>query len=207
MFMCGSWVGTSSRSLHSGRRRHCHCHHHHHHHHHHHRHHHTQSSFRNYAESNGISGSRFIFADVYPLESHVFYKGVCDVHLDNFPYSAHGTLADVMYTGVPHIAIPADTMASRVSSSLLLAGGYPAHMIAYDLIEYQSILMSLLHPELRSNLQSLKRKLRDSVLQSAAFDSALFARELQRGLRVFWEAAHASDEHLNVKVAAVQGEI
>ena len=67
--------------------------------------------------------------------------------------------------------------------------------------------MSLVHPELRSNLQSLKRKLRESVLQYAAFDSAPFARELQRSLRVFGEVAHASDEHLNVKVAAVKGEI
>ena len=70
----------------------------------------------------------------------MFFKGVCDLHLDNFPYSAHGTLADVMYTGVPHLAMPADTMASRVSSSLLLAGGYPSHLIAYDLIDYQTIL-------------------------------------------------------------------
>ena len=112
-----------------------------------------------------------------------------------------------MYTGVPHIAIPADTMASRVSSSLLLAGGYPPHLIAVDLVEYQSILMSLLHPDLRSNLKTLKQKLRTSVLQSAAFDSQLFARELQRGLRAVWEAARVSDGHFNVKVAAVQGEI
>jgi predicted O-linked N-acetylglucosamine transferase (SPINDLY family) len=164
-------------------------------------------ALRNYAESNGISGSRFIFAEVYPLESHVYYKGVCDVHLDNVPYSAHGTLADVMYTGVPHIAMPMDTMASRVSSSLLLAGGYPSHLIAYDLVEYQSILMTMLHPELRSNMKLLKAKLRAGVLQSAAFDSSLFARELERGLKVFWESAHFSEQHMNVKVAAVQGEI
>ncbi len=129
------------------------------------------------------------------------------MHLDNFPYSAHGTLADVMYTGVPHIAIPADTMASRVSSSLMLAGGYPSHLIAYDLIEYQSILLTLLHKELRSNLKSLKTKLRRSVLQSAAFNSSLFALELERGLRVFWEAAYFNEQHMNVKVAAVRGEI
>ncbi len=164
-------------------------------------------SFRNYAESNGISGRRFIFAELYPQESHVFYKGVCDVHLDNFPYSAHGTLADVMYTGVPHIAIPADTMASRVSSSLLLAGGYPSHLIAFDLIEYQSILLTLLHKDLRSNLKALKARLRDSVLQSPAFDSSLFARELERGLRVFWEAAHFNERHMHLKVAAVRGEL
>lgn len=111
------------------------------------------------------------------------------------------------YTGVPHIAIPADTMASRVSSSLLLAGGYPSHLIAYDLSEYQSILLTLLHPEFRSNLKSLKQTLRSSVLQSAAFDSSLFARELERGLRVFWEAALFNERHMNVKVAAVKGEI
>lgn len=167
----------------------------------------TSRAIRNYAETNGINGSRFIFAEVYPLESHVFYKGVCDIHLDNVPYSAHGTLADVMYTGVPHIAMPMDTMASRVSSSLLLAGGYPSHLIAYDLVEYQGILLTLLHKELRSNLNSLKTKLRASVLQSAAFDSSLFARELERGLKVFWEAAHFSEQHMNVKVAAVRGEI
>lgn len=137
----------------------------------------------------------------------MFFKGVCDLHLDNFPYSAHGTLADVMYTGVPHLAIPADTMASRVSSSLLLAGGYPSHLIAYDLIDYQSILQTMLHPGLRSSLKSLKTRLRESVLQSAAFDSSLFARELERGLRVFWEAAHVGESHMNVKVAAVKGEI
>ena len=98
-------------------------------------------------------------------------------------------------------------MASRVSSSLLLAGGYPSHLIAYDLTEYQSILLTLLHPEFRPNLKSLKQTLRSSVLQSAAFDSSLFARELERSLRVFWEAAHFNERHMNVKVAAVKGEI
>jgi hypothetical protein len=44
-------------------------------------------------------------------------------------------------------------MASRVSSSLLLAGGYPSHLIAYDLSEYQSILLVLLHPESRQQSQ------------------------------------------------------
>ena len=63
------------------------------------------------------------------------------------------------------------------------------------------------HKELRSNLKSLKSKLRRSVLQSAAFNSPLFARELERGLRVFWEAAHFNEQHMNVKAAAVRGGI
>ena len=64
----------------------------------------------------------------------------------------------------------------------------------------------LLHfEELCCNLKSLKKKLRASVLQSPAFDSSLFAHELQRGLKVFWEAAHYNEQHMNVKVAAVQG--
>jgi predicted O-linked N-acetylglucosamine transferase (SPINDLY family) len=112
-----------------------------------------------------------------------------------------------MYTGVPHIAIPADTMASRVSSSLLLTGGYPPHLIAFNLIEYQSVLLTLLHRELRSKLRLLKTQLRESVLRSAAFDSSLFAREFERGLIVFWEANYFSERHMNVKVAAVRGEI
>ena len=58
-----------------------------------------------------------------------------------------------------------------------------------------------------NNLKSLKQTLRSSVLQSAAFDSSLFARELERGLRVFWEAALINERHMNVKVAAVKGEI
>ena len=75
------------------------------------------------------------------------------------------------------------------------------------MIEYQSILLTLLHKELSSNLKSLKTKLRRSVLQSEAFNSSLFALELERGLRVFWEAAHFNERHMHVKVAAVRGEL
>jgi hypothetical protein len=67
--------------------------------------------------------------------------------------------------------------------------------------------MTVLHEELRSNLQSPKARQRDSMLQCAAFDSSIFARELQRSSRVSLEAARLNERHAHVKAAAVRGEL
>ena len=67
--------------------------------------------------------------------------------------------------------------------------------------------MTFLHEDLRSNLRLLKPRLRDSVLQCAAFDSSIFASELQRSLRVSLEAGRFNERHVHVKAVAVRGEL
>jgi predicted O-linked N-acetylglucosamine transferase (SPINDLY family) len=75
-----------------------------------------KESLIKHAAVNGVSKNRLEFTTFFKEEDHVLAKGICDVFLDANPYASHGTAADALYTGVPLITVPAETMASRVST-------------------------------------------------------------------------------------------
>lgn len=66
------------------------------------------------------------FTTFFKEEDHVLAKGICDLFLDANPYASHGTAADALYTGVPLLTAPHETMASRVIKPTL-----PNHAILY----------------------------------------------------------------------------
>jgi predicted O-linked N-acetylglucosamine transferase (SPINDLY family) len=59
-------------------------------------------------------------------------KAVCDVSLDTFPYGAHSTAAEVLWSGIPHVTMAGDASPSRVGLSLL-EGTFPSPISVIDL--------------------------------------------------------------------------
>ncbi|TCZ52278.1 O-linked N-acetylglucosamine transferase, SPINDLY family protein [Roseicella aquatilis] len=80
---------------------------------------------RQRAAAAGIAPERLIFAPFAPTVEHLARYAVADLFLDTMPYSAHTTASDALWMGVPVLALPGRSFASRVSASLVSAAGMP----------------------------------------------------------------------------------
>jgi len=95
------------------------------------------SNLRMYAEKNGVSSDRLIFADRLKLDEHLARHKFADLFLDTFPYNAHTTASDALWAGLPVLTCQGKSFASRVASSLLVAINL-SEFITNTFCEYQS---------------------------------------------------------------------
>jgi len=80
---------------------------------------------RDYAEAQGIAGTRLIFAKKMPNPEHLARYPLADLFLDTSPYGAHTTASDALWMGVPVLTLNGRAFATRVCSSLVRAAGLP----------------------------------------------------------------------------------
>jgi predicted O-linked N-acetylglucosamine transferase (SPINDLY family) len=99
-----------------------------------------------------------------------------DVALDATPWSGATTTFEALSMGVPVVGIEGDTMASRMTGSILRALGRPEWVSATP-EAFTSAVEQLVCdlPRLRAN----RLELRQQVLSSSLFDGADLARHLQ----------------------------
>ena len=72
------------------------------------------------AKGRGIDSNRIIFAK--RMENHSDHLGrfaIADLFLDTFPYGAHTTASDALFSGLPVLTMPGKSFQSRVAASLL----------------------------------------------------------------------------------------
>ena len=87
----------------------------------------------------GARAHQLTFTTFFAEKWHTAAKGACDLFIDTFPYSSHGTAADALYAGVPVVTLPGESMASRVGTSLSLAAGAGPTLIARNLADYRAV--------------------------------------------------------------------
>ncbi len=133
------------------------------------------------AESLGLDPKRIIFATrVEAGDEHLARLSLADLFLDCFPYNAHTTAADALWSGLPVLTCAGGGFPSRVAASLLHAMELP-ELVTYNHAAYQRLAISLgRHPE---RLAALKRKLRQNRLDAPLFDTRRFARNLEAAYR------------------------
>ena len=95
------------------------------------------------AASHGVAPDRLIFADrVADRAAHLSRLGCIDLFLDTPTYNGHATVSDVLWAGVPVVAVTGSSFATRVSTAMLQAAGLGA-LVAADLEGYERIAMAL----------------------------------------------------------------
>merc|ERR1712111_216648 len=94
------------------------------------------------AQQMGCRNGAIVFSNVAAKEEHVRRGQLADVCLDTPLCNGHTTGMDVLWAGTPMVTLPAETLASRVASSQLLALGSP-ELIAKDRADYESIAIRL----------------------------------------------------------------
>ncbi|HWN49608.1 MAG TPA: tetratricopeptide repeat protein [Xanthobacteraceae bacterium] len=146
-----------------------------------------REALRREAEARGVSRERLVFAPFVPNDRHLARLALADLALDCFPYGSHTTASDVLWAGVPLIALTGDTFAARVSASILAAAGF-GDLVAASLADYHDL--ALRYASDRRLLAALKARV-SGCRSSPLFDSKRFARDLESAYAAVVERSRA----------------
>lgn len=143
----------------------------------------TREQLRAAFAARGIDPARLDLRGSSPHRELLVQYNDLDIVLDPFPYSGGLTTCEALWMGVPTVAMPAETFASRHSTSHLNNAGLP-DWIAGDLDEYQQIAVD--HASDPAGLASLRVSMRAQVKASPLCDAPRFGRNLGAALRHVW---------------------
>jgi protein O-GlcNAc transferase len=140
-----------------------------------------ERNLRAHWEAAGLAAERLVVSPRMPVDQHLARIGLADLFIDTFPYSSGATANDVLWSGVPLLALTGTTMVSRMAGSLLGAIGLP-ELVATDHAAYvHKAIHYATHPgelaALRARLAAAKEARR------GYFDTPRFVRHLEDGFR------------------------
>jgi predicted O-linked N-acetylglucosamine transferase (SPINDLY family) len=144
----------------------------------------SQSNLVREARQRGVAGNRLVFARYRPPAEHLARLRLADLALDTFPCTSHTTASDALWAGVPLVTRIGQTFASRVAASLLTTHGLPELIAPDDQACFGLALSLARQPE---KLRQLRQKLDAARLASPLFDTAGFARDLERLYEAMWQ--------------------
>lgn len=147
-------------------------------------------NLRRAASAAGVDPLRLIFADPVSSAQHLARLKLADLSLDNLPYNAHTTAADVLWAGVPIITCRGTTWPGRVAASLLTAIGLD-DLIRENLPAYEALAVTLAQDP--AQLKATKDRLEKNRLTTPLFDTVRFARHMEAAYAQMM-ARHASGE-------------
>jgi len=132
----------------------------------------------------GIDESRLDLMGRQPLiGDHLAMYGKVDIALDPFPYNGTTTTCEVLYMGVPMVALRADRHVGRVSAGLLHQVGLD-ELVAASTADYIAKAVALARDPAR--IQALSAGLRPAMAASPLMDAPGFAREVEAAYRQMW---------------------
>jgi len=143
-----------------------------------------EANIRREAAERGVDPQRIVFADKIAKAKHLGRHRLADLFLDTRYYTAHTTCTDALWAGLPVLTCPGPTFASRVSASILLAAGLP-ELIAPGFADYERRAIELAQQP--GELRQLRDRLAVNRPTCPLFDTARFARNLERAYRLVWQ--------------------
>jgi predicted O-linked N-acetylglucosamine transferase (SPINDLY family) len=151
---------------------------------------------RREAETRGVDPLRLIFAAQAPVSEHLARLANTDLALDCFPYTSHTTAVDMLWMGVPLVALSGETFASRVSESLLATADL-GDLVTRSFDDYYDLALRLAKD---ADALAMMKARAGNCRTSALFDTKRFTRNLERGLELIWQR-HFDDlppDHIDV---------
>lgn len=149
----------------------------------------TIGNLRREAAARDVDPNRLVFAQHVPSNAdHLARYRVADIALDTFPYGSHTTASDALWAGCPLVGLVGESLASRVSGSILRAVGLPE--LAADSFESYYTLAVALATD-RDRLNKIRERLATNRLTYPLFDTPRFVRALEAAYRMMHERAQA----------------
>lgn len=150
------------------------------------------------ARQYGVSTDRIIFADRCEPAEHLARHQLADLFLDTFPYNAHTTASDALWSGLPILTYVGSTFPGRVTSSLLSGLGV-TELIAGSQKDYGDMAISFANNPLE--LLSIRKKIEIKKLTCALFDTRQFTQNLENAFRLMHSRASANlpPEHFKIQ--------
>jgi predicted O-linked N-acetylglucosamine transferase (SPINDLY family) len=124
-----------------------------------------------------INNDRIIFASRQESsEDYLASYKLADLFLDTFPYNAHVTGCDALYSGLPILTLCGESFASRVGASLLNTLNMN-ELIAYSETEYINKAYNLSIN--KKKIAELKQELLKPLTISKLFNSKLYVEKIE----------------------------
>eukprot|EP00698_Gefionella_okellyi_P026283 TRINITY_DN9951_c0_g1_i1.p1 TRINITY_DN9951_c0_g1~~TRINITY_DN9951_c0_g1_i1.p1 ORF type:complete len:604 (-),score=149.06 TRINITY_DN9951_c0_g1_i1:40-1851(-) len=144
----------------------------------------AEAKILNEARKRAIA-SRIVFSDRVEADEYIARAQLCDVFVDTVLYNSHATATDVLWAGLPVVALQGTVMQSRVAASLLHAVGLYEQLVVRNLQEYEArVLQFALRPDL---LAAVRVKLCTERHHAPLFDTARWAAEFERVVTMSWD--------------------
>ena len=122
------------------------------------------------------------------MEEHLARHKAADLFIDTYPYGAHTTCSDALWTGLPVATLAGETFASRVAGSILSAINMK-ELITYTEKEYENLIIDLATDSRK--LKQIKIKLSKNKYTEPLFDTKLYTRNIESSYSKIYE------NHLN----------
>ena len=124
-----------------------------------------------------IDPERIVFCKRTSSKEHIKRYQLADLFLDTFPYGAHTTANEALFSGLPIVTIIGQSFQSRVCSSLLKTVGLK-ELITNSYEEYENLAVNIAkNPK---KLQSLKDILKINIKDSPLFKSNFYTENLEK---------------------------
>lgn len=149
-------------------------------------------------ESAGLAQERLIVSPRVPIEEHLARVGLADLFIDTYPCGSGATANDVLWSGLPLLALAGSTMVSRMAGSLLGAVGLP-ELVASNYQDYED--KAVYYAEHGDELLALRRRLATEKLAHPLFDTPRFVRNLEGGFKIMAQRTWAGLEPAHITVA------
>jgi protein O-GlcNAc transferase len=163
---------------------------------------HVAEAYRKHCESFGIARDRLELVPLDNKNQYLTYHRI-DIALDPFPLNGGTTSMDVLWMGVPLVALAGDSFKSRLTAGILLHL-QRGEWLATTAEEYIQIASGLATDLPRLN--ALRLGLREEVEASPLMREDLFCLHLGRALRSIWlqwEAEQACPDDADAQQALI----
>jgi len=160
----------------------------------------TMGIYRARLAAAGIDSGRVDFVGRTSPTGHIAAMGQADIALDSFPYTGGATTLETLWMGVPVIALPGETMASRHSCGYLTCLGL-TELLARSVDEYVEIACALAAD--KEKLRLLRGELRPRMRASSLCDRERFAHAFESALAEMWRRYRAGEQPADFDIPAL----
>ena len=139
----------------------------------------STARLRDAAASMNVDPARLRFAPLVDHQTHLIRMQVADLFLDTAGVCAHTLASDALRAGVPLLALPGESFASRVSSSLLASVSL-GHLACASTDRYIDLAINLARNP--GDLIDLRNLVRSETQKSTLFNPEHFCRKFEDAL-------------------------
>jgi predicted O-linked N-acetylglucosamine transferase (SPINDLY family) len=148
-----------------------------------------------------VNPARLIFAKHMSLPEHLARHRAADLFIDTWPYNAHTTASDALWSGLPVLTCAGESFASRVAASLLMAIDLP-ELITSTPRDYEELAVTLATDP--SRLGRIREQLARNRLTTPLFDTPRYVRQLESAYTAIQARHCAGLPTVHMEVAASQ---
>ena len=149
------------------------------------------------ANKRGINPDKIIFAKRMPISEHLARHKMADLFIDTFPYTAHTTCSDALWSGLPVITLMGQSFASRLSGTLLNAVGLN-ELIATTEKDYEDLIINLAKDS--NQLKIIKNKLEKNKINQPIFNTKLYTKKIESAYKEIYKRYHSDLPLENIEI-------